>query len=261
MTLSLRVGGASTKPTDTSPSPTGQRFASNSCDTTKITYEFFNELIENFTIAQASYAVTNVPNDANALKKLLDSVRTGGYAFTTNAINTSNNNLTLGTGKLFFTADDNFEFNDTNNEFSLKADGTVANSKLNVGNIKLDSFNVDTIAEKTTNTGVTFTSVARSSFGQFPIAFAVFDGAGTILKGFNVSSVTKISTGLYDVNFTNALPNVNACVVVSVQGDANHRIATADQPTTGKVRIISKYFNGDNWVVIDGVVSVVIYGF
>lgn len=137
MTLSLRVGGVASKPTDVSPTPVGQRFASSDRDTTKITYEFFNELIENFTLAQVAYAVTNVPNDPNALKKLLDSVRTGGYSFTTGTINTSNNNITLGTGKLYFTANDYIEFDDATNTFSFIADSGINNSILSTNALEL----------------------------------------------------------------------------------------------------------------------------
>jgi hypothetical protein len=89
MTLSPRVGGATSKPTDVSPSPAGQRYASNSCITTKMTYEFFNELIENFLQAQTGYSVTNVPNDPQALKKLLDALRTGGFNFTVGTVGAS----------------------------------------------------------------------------------------------------------------------------------------------------------------------------
>lgn len=135
MTLSPRVGGATSKPVDVSPSPAAQRFASNSCVTTKMTYEFFNELIENFTLAQVAYDVTNVPNDPNALKKLLDSVRTGSYNFTTGTINTSNNDIVLGTGKLYFTANDFINFDDTSNMFELVADGASGNGKIKVGQV------------------------------------------------------------------------------------------------------------------------------
>ena len=93
MTLSPRVGGATSKPADTSPTPAGQRYASNSCVTTKMTYEFFNELIEIFTLAQAAYSVANVANDPNALKKILDSLRTGGFNFSVGIVNADSANI------------------------------------------------------------------------------------------------------------------------------------------------------------------------
>jgi hypothetical protein len=160
MPLSPRVGGATSKPVDVSPSPVAQRFASNSCVTTKMTYEFFNELIENFTLAQVAYGVTNVPNDPNSLKKILDGLRTGGYNFAmgnvvlNSGLNTTNTNITLGTGKLYFTDNDYLGFDDANNTFSFFADGAINNAVLNAGILDINSLNVDTINEKTTNNGV-----------------------------------------------------------------------------------------------------------
>lgn len=258
MTLSPRVGGATTKPTDVSPSPAGQRFASNSCVTTKMTYEFFNELIENFTIAQASYAVTNVPNDANALNKLLNSVRTGGYAFTTSAINTSNSNITLGTGKLFFGADDSLEFNDATNEYSLKADGSIANSKLNIGEIKLDSLKTNTIVENTTGTGVTIEGVLIKNLvitsPQVISAKVLFNGTGTvaILKSFNVSSVDDLGVGVYRINFTNPYADINYCAVQSINfGGDTFPMSYIQQRNTNNLTIICKNFNGDQFYLAD----------
>lgn len=89
MTLSPRVGGATSKPTDVSPTPAGQRYASNTCVTTKMTYEFFNELIDIFLQAQTAYGVTNVANDIQALKKILDALRTGGFDFTVGTVTAS----------------------------------------------------------------------------------------------------------------------------------------------------------------------------
>jgi hypothetical protein len=263
MTLSLRVGGATTKPTDVSPSPVAQRYASNSCDTTKITYEFFNELIENFTLAQVAYAVTNVPNDANALKKLLDSLRAGGFAFTTSAINTSNSNITLGTGKLFFTADDNIEFNDTTNEFSLKADNAVANSKLNVGTINLDTLNTDVINEKTANAGVTIESVLiKDAIINSPQVFRVkvlFNGTGTpsISDSHNVSSITDLGVGLYRVNFTDALASAPYVVLahVSIAGGTGRGLIEIPPATrlTNSLEVLVTNFNGDKFVLTDAI--------
>lgn len=167
MTLSPRVGGASSKPTDSSPSPVAQRYASNTCVTTKMTYEFFNELIENFTLAQVAYGVTNVPNDPNALKKLLDSVRTGGYNFTVGTLGmgglltTNNSGIHLGTGTLSFAGlgTDYITYNDSTNEFNFFADNSISNSVLKAGNLNIDSLNVNTINEKTANNGVAIEGV------------------------------------------------------------------------------------------------------
>lgn len=160
MTLSPRVGGATSKPTDASPSPASQRFASNSCVTTKMTYEFFNELIENFTLAQAGYGVTNIPNDPNALKKILDRLRTGGYDFDagnirlTSGLSTNNTDVTIGTGKLIFNANDWISYNDTTNSFEFNADSSVTSSTIRAGVLNSTDANIDTINERTPNNGV-----------------------------------------------------------------------------------------------------------
>jgi hypothetical protein len=49
-------------------------------------------------------------------------------------------------------------------------------------------------------------------------AWAKFNGgsgntAGTILSSYNVSSITVNGTGDYTINFTNALPDANYCLV------------------------------------------------
>lgn len=46
-------------------------------------------------------------------------------------------------------------------------------------------------------------------------AFVKFTGAAAISSSYNVSSITKPATGIYRVNFTNAMPNTNYVVVVS----------------------------------------------
>jgi len=51
---------------------------------------------------------------------------------------------------------------------------------------------------------------------QLATAWVYFNGStGTIVNSYNVSSITKNSTGNYTVNFTTAFPNANYCAVAS----------------------------------------------
>jgi len=53
-------------------------------------------------------------------------------------------------------------------------------------------------------------------------AWVNFNGTGTVAirAAGNVSSITDVGTGNYQVNLTNALPDVNYCVVAT-NGDTN----------------------------------------
>ena len=62
---------------------------------------------------------------------------------------------------------------------------------------------------------------AGTEYGRFCRAFVNFDGTtspGTIRTSFNVSSVTKNTTGDYTVNFTNAFSDANYTVSFGGQG-------------------------------------------
>lgn len=53
-------------------------------------------------------------------------------------------------------------------------------------------------------------------------AWVVFVGSsGTINGSFNVSSITRLNTGYYQVNFTTTLPNANYAAFASAQGGAS----------------------------------------
>jgi hypothetical protein len=66
-----------------------------------------------------------------------------------------------------------------------------------------------------------------------PKAWVKFNGlsGGTIATAFNVSSTTIVSTGLYQVNFTTAMPSSNY-VVVSGVGTNTIITQTVSQSTT-----------------------------
>lgn len=62
-------------------------------------------------------------------------------------------------------------------------------------------------------------------------AFALFDGttgpACTVLNSSNVTTVTRISTGRYQITFQNPMPNVNYLVLVTVGDDAAQSFAVS----------------------------------
>jgi hypothetical protein len=72
-------------------------------------------------------------------------------------------------------------------------------------------------------------------------AWVNFDGTtadpSTIRGSGNVSSITKDETGVFQINFTTAMPDVNfaAVAVASGTGGAAFRIVTVSQYTTGDV--------------------------
>jgi hypothetical protein len=82
----------------------------------------------------------------------------------------------------------------------------------------MSTLKLDTIASRdgTESTGVT--NVINGSAK----AWVNFDGTGTVAirESFNVSSITDVTTGTYEVNFTNAFSNTNYCVVGSVIGSS-----------------------------------------
>ncbi|MGZ0750112.1 hypothetical protein [Kluyvera sichuanensis] len=52
-------------------------------------------------------------------------------------------------------------------------------------------------------------------------------GSGTIKSAFNVSSVTRLSTGKYTINFTNPMTNINYCPAFSIGDGASTGTASA----------------------------------
>ena len=60
----------------------------------------------------------------------------------------------------------------------------------------------------------TISDVNNVAIGTFCRAWVNFNGSGTVAirASFNVSSITDNAAGLYTVNFTNAMPDVNYSV-------------------------------------------------
>jgi hypothetical protein len=69
-------------------------------------------------------------------------------------------------------------------------------------------------------------------------AWAYFNGTtATIYSSYNVSSITRVSAGLYYANFTNALVDTNYCALAS-QGN---NLASCSNSTSSRVTVNSFY--------------------
>jgi hypothetical protein len=63
------------------------------------------------------------------------------------------------------------------------------------------------------------------------MAWANFNGtAATLTNGYNISSITRNSTGLYTLAFTTAMTNAN--YTVNATGGSANRVLTCDNATT-----------------------------
>jgi hypothetical protein len=72
-----------------------------------------------------------------------------------------------------------------------------------------------TLTISTLSDGTNSTSATNCIQGSAK-AWVNFNGTGTVAirASYNVSSITDVGTGQYRVNFTNAMPNANYCVLV-----------------------------------------------
>ena len=109
----------------------------------------------------------------------------------------------------------------------VSVNGVIYISKTdnNIGNLVSD-----------TNHWKTLASTLVGSTDAIPKAWVTFDGfSGTIYSQFNVSSISKVAVGVYDVNFNNPLAN-GTYSVSGTCGTANGQIGSAganNQLTTG----------------------------
>jgi len=65
-----------------------------------------------------------------------------------------------------------------------------------------------------TDTGLFSTNNAYSGIAKAWVAFTVSGTTPTIQNQFNISSVTRVSTGVYTITFTTAMPNANYIEVI-----------------------------------------------
>lgn len=79
----------------------------------------------------------------------------------------------------------------------------------------------DTVQSSTAATAPVFKDGNGTEVGTLCRAWVSFSSAAAILGSFNVSSVTKVSTGQYKATFTNAMPDANFCSAKSQTGGSN----------------------------------------
>ena len=93
---------------------------------------------------------------------------------------------------------------------------------------------MSTLVAQTISNGSVSTSSANVIQGSAK-AWVNYKGTSSqsIRGSYNVSSITYVSTGIYTVNMTNALPNANYAVVVGVSGfGSGGSILMVDDSTT-----------------------------
>ena len=80
-------------------------------------------------------------------------------------------------------------------------------------------------------------------------AWANFSGT-TVINSFNVSSITAVSTGIYTINFTNAMPSTTYAPIVGQHQNSatNNASNTAYNLTTGSVTV-AHWENNLNYLV------------
>ena len=126
--------------------------------------------------------------------------------------------------------------------------GTIGNLSVTTatGNI-VSSGDSGTITNAMINDGtIEATKLSGGQTGSAP-AFTVrawvnFNGTGTVAirDSGNVSSITDLGTGNYQVNFTTAMPNTNYATAIAWSEDNNHS-PTGSLPTA---RAVNTYATG-----------------
>ena len=73
---------------------------------------------------------------------------------------------------------------------------------------------IDTIQSSTTGTPTQFQDGSGTQIGTLCRAWVNFNGVTTVTvrASFNVSSVVRNSTGVYTINFSNAMSDANYCI-------------------------------------------------
>jgi hypothetical protein len=114
-----------------------------------------------------------------------------------------------------------------------------------------------TISTLNDDTGVLATQNGMSGIAK---AWVNFNGTGTpaVLGSFNISSIARVSTGIYTVNFTTAMPNANYAVTTDAISAVFDQVCCYEAPATGSVVI--KVQNGATGTFLDvSSVSVAIF--
>jgi hypothetical protein len=121
-----------------------------------------------------------------------------------------------------------------------------ANVAITTGTITTGTITTGTITTLNAPTGVLAT---QNGMTGIPKAWVKFVGStGAISSSFNVSSVTRGSTGHYTINFTTALANANYAVGGMVfnqtSGNGTRSLASEGTPTTSALQVFNMTFNG-----------------
>jgi hypothetical protein len=111
------------------------------------------------------------------------------------------------------------------------------------------------------STGVLATQNGMTGISK---AWVYFNGSTAAINGsFNVSSITKNSTGNYTVNFTTAMANTNYSTVVSSRTSAGNGVVIAlpaydGVNTTSAIQVLT---NSSTFSAIDGLyTNVAVFG-
>lgn len=97
---------------------------------------------------------------------------------------------------------------------------------------------MDVVQSSTTGTPTQFNDGSGTQIGTLCRAWVKFNGtAGTLTTSFNVSSITKNSTGNWLVNFTNAMPDANYSGSFCVNTASN--IANFYLPQTTNIQVLN----------------------
>jgi len=103
----------------------------------------------------------------------------------------------------------------------------------------LTSATITTLTTTTISDGTNSTSATNPIKGSAR-AWVNFNGSTAAIRGsYNISSVTRVGTGDYTVNFTNALPDANYCANVTSGGFTTTErtiVGTAYALTTSSVK-------------------------
>ena len=116
---------------------------------------------------------------------------------------------------------------------------------------------MSTLVAQTISNGTVSTSSANVIRGSAR-AWVRFDGSSAAINSsYNVSSISKITTGTYTANFTSALPNTNYCCVFGQNRTGNNDWGGTTSFSTTSVGI--QWQNQNNNLIDDAQCQVAIF--
>ena len=112
-----------------------------------------------------------------------------------------------------------------------------------------------------TDTGLFSTNNAYSGIAKAWVQFA--GSTGTISGSFNVSSITRASTGTYTINYTTAMTNANYAVSFGT-GNASGGVGVPRAQAIGSISTTQLQFinaqASNNTLLDDAITSAVVFG-